>query len=193
MVSMDFLHGASQEQTNGQIRGTTRRAARAAGLLGVVLMSLGACASPVARAVISKHGYIADTEKVANLEPGVTSKAVARETLGTPSSVATFDPDTWYYISSTQERFAFLNKSTTDRAILALKFDDTGVLTKMATYGLEDGRIVNYVSRETPTRGKELTFLEQMFGNVGRGLPGATGLGGPQGPGGPGGPGGGRP
>ncbi|MGF1456208.1 MAG: outer membrane protein assembly factor BamE [Alphaproteobacteria bacterium] len=164
---------------------------RVGAALGLVLIALGplglgACASPVMRAVVTKHGYIADQEKIDSLELGITSKAVVRESLGTPSSVATFDPDTWYYISSKQERFAFLNKSVTDRNILALKFDDTGMLAQVATYGLEDGKVVNYSSRETPTRGKELTFLEQMFGNVGRGLPGAGGLGGDpnqQGPG----------
>ncbi len=178
MGSGDAGNGASMVSLPG-LRGIAA--------LGLVLLTLGACVSPVVRPVVSRHGYIADQEKIDSLELGITSKAVVRESLGTPSSFATFDPDTWYYISSTQERFAFFNKSTTDRNILALKFDDTGMLAQVATYGLEDGKVVNYSSRETPTRGKELTFLEQMFGNVGRGLPGAAGaLGGDpnqQGPG----------
>ena len=35
--------------------------------------------------------------------------------------------------------------------------------------GLEDGQRVSMNDRETPTRGRQLTILEQLLGNVGRG------------------------
>ena len=38
----------------------------------------------------------------------------------------------------------------------------------MTEYDVSDSRQVNYVSRTTPTRGRELTLLEQVLGNVGR-------------------------
>ncbi len=175
----------SHETATGKQKTRNRLGRGAAMVLIAGLPLLGACSNTVMRPIISKHGYIPDAEKIAALEPGVTTKSVARATLGTPSSMATFDQDTWYYISSTQESFAFLDKEVTDREVLAVRFDKTGLLSTVETYGMEDGKVINYVSRKTPTRGKELTFLEQMFGNVGRGLPG--GIGGDQG--GPGGPG----
>ena len=76
---------------------------------------------------------------------------------------------------------------TRDRRIIAVSFDDTGVVDEVAEYSLDDGRLVSYASRETPTRGRELSFIEQILGNVGR-LP-TEQFGGEQNlPGGAGGP-----
>ena len=35
-------------------------------------------------------------------------------------------------------------------------------------YGLQDGNIIAFNSESTPTRGRELTILQQLFGNLGR-------------------------
>ncbi len=141
----------------------------------VAFTGLAACSSTIMRPVVAKHGYVPDQEKIEALEVGVATKAIVQETLGTPSSTATFSDDTWYYISATQETFAFLDTETTERTIVALSFDDRGKLADVERYDMEDGRVVAYSGRETRTRGRELTFLEQMFGNVGRGLPGGAG------------------
>ena len=37
----------------------------------------------------------------------------------------------------------------------------------MVEYDENAGQIVNYASRETPTRGRELGFWEQIFGTIG--------------------------
>lgn len=177
------------------IAGQTNRTARAVlcMALGLCMLGLAGCGTTVMRPIVTKHGYVPEEDKLDALEAGVTSKAVAEATLGTPSSIATFDPNTWYYISSTQERFAFLEKETKDRKVVAVSFDDTGILENVETYDISDGRIVRYSGGKTRTRGKELTFLEQLFGSVGSGLPGGGALGGQgPGPGGPGGPGPGR-
>lgn len=146
-------------------------------LTGVLLISaaLSACsASNLVRPVVSKHGYIPEQEKVDSLKTGVSSKNSVQEVLGTPSSITAFGADTWYYISSKQQSFAFFETKTKERNILALSFDTTGKLENVERYDISDGKVINYVGRETPTRGRTLTFLEQMFGNVGRGLPGGV-------------------
>ena len=43
-----------------------------------------------------------------------------------------------------------------------------GVVRDFASLGLEDGRIIELVERKTPTAGNEITFLQQLFGNLGR-------------------------
>ena len=147
--------------------------------LTVALLAGTACAP-----VVSQRGYIPDQEKVASIQVGVDDKSTVEERLGTPTNVATFDGDVWYYISSTEEQFAFFEPETTERHILAVTFDGTGKVTNLEKYGLEDGQVVAIVDRETPTRGRELSFLQQMFGNLGRGLggdaasPGSGGKGG---------------
>jgi outer membrane protein assembly factor BamE (lipoprotein component of BamABCDE complex) len=122
---------------------------------------------------VSQRGYIPDQEKLSAIQVGIDDKSSVEERLGTPTNVATFDGDVWYYISSTEEQFAFFDPETTERQILAVSFDKDGKVTSLDKYGLEDGVVVAMVDRETPTRGRELSFLQQMFGNIGRGIGGA--------------------
>ena len=103
------------------------------------------------------------------------SKAEVQALLGSPSTTATMDQlgESFYYISSVVETQAFLAPSVVDREILAVRFDPEARVSGFAHYGLEDGKIINFISRETPTRGKELSVVQQLFQNVGRFDPGA--------------------
>jgi outer membrane protein assembly factor BamE (lipoprotein component of BamABCDE complex) len=78
------------------------------------------------------------------------------------------EDDVWYYINSVRQRYAYLRPQIEDRTITAIHFNPDGQVTKVAEYGLEDGVPVNYVDRKTPTRGRELSVLEQIFGTIGR-------------------------
>ena len=144
--------------------------------------------------ILRTHGYVPTANnKPQEVNPDTDTKATVLARLGNPSIKTTFDEDlaedTWYYMNSVRQRYAYLRPKIEDRNITAVTFNEDGQVTKVAEYGIEDGRSVNYVDRKTPTRGRELTALEQVFGTIGR-LP--TGqLGGQQDiPGGGGGPGG---
>ena len=145
--------------------------------------------------VLRTHGYLATEDKPQEVEAGSDTKASVLARLGNPSVRGTFDEeletDTWYYMTTVRQRFAYLRPLNEDRTITAVSFNDDGQVVKVAEYGLEDGRYVNYVDRKTPTRGRELSALEQIFGTIGR-LP-TDRIGGDQQnvPGGSGGPGGG--
>lgn len=143
---------------------------------------------------IELRGHVIEEDILKTLKEGVDNKASVSESLGTPSTMATFDADIWYYISTTQIRKAFFDPQLSERTIVAVEFDKSGNVAATRRYSLKDGRAVVWVSRETPTRGRELTFLEQMFGNFGRfSNQGAAGGAGPGGGGrGGGGGGGGR-
>ena len=85
------------------------------------------------------------------------------------------------------DALTFAQLDERSRRIVAIEFDDGGTVSNVEEYDLADGRNVNLVGRETPTRGRELTILEQLFGNIGR-LP-TEQLGGDRNlPGGAGGP-----
>lgn len=142
---------------------------------------------------LRNHGYIATAEKPQAVETGSDTKASVLSRLGNPSIKGTFDEelesDTWYYMSATRQRFAYLRPKIEDRSITAISFNGDGQVVKVAEYGVEDGQYVNYVDRKTPTRGREVSILEQIFGTLGR-LP-TDRIGGQQDtPGGGGGPGG---
>jgi len=155
----------------------------------IAALSIGATAcNPTLRT----HGYIAGVDaKPQAIDTNTDTKASVLSRLGSPSVKSTFDEDTWYYLTSVRQRLAYLRPITEERTITAVSFNDDGQVTKVAEYGIENGQYVNYIDRETPTRGKELSVLEQIFGTIGR-IP-IDQIGGRQNiPGGSGGPGGGR-
>ena len=115
------------------------------------------------------HGFIPDDELVQQIETGQHDRTYVEELLGSPSSVANFDGETWYYITRRTETLAFFEPKVKDQRVLAISFDlATGTVQTVETYGLADGRLIQLVERETPTRGRQLGFFEQLFGNVGR-------------------------
>ena len=148
----------------------------------LVMAGLAACAP-----IRDVRGYVPDDEKVAAVKIGGDSRDSVQEKLGTPSSTATFGDPTWYYISTEQERYAFFQPEVTKRQILAVEFNDAGKVADIRTYGIEDGQVIAMIDRETPSRGKEMSFLQQVFGNMGALPPGAPGSNtGPTRPGGDG-------
>ena len=78
-----------------------------------------------------------------------------------------FDENTRYYISTQRERVAFLRPRTSQRTITAVVFDDDNQVTDVLAYDETDGQVISYASKETPMRGRELSILEQLFGNIG--------------------------
>lgn len=143
--------------------------------------------------VLRSHGYVPATGvKPQEINPNTDTTASVLAELGSPSVEGTFDEDveesTWYYINQVRERYAYLRPQIQEQTITAISFNADGQVTRVAEYGIEDRRVVNYQDRETPTRGRELSVLEQIFGTIGR-IP-TDRLGGQQQdvPGGPGGP-----
>lgn len=117
------------------------------------------------------RGYVPDDELLAELRPGVHDKNSVASLLGSPSSIATFDSGTWYYITRRTEQLAFFAEEVTDQQVVAVDFDDQGVLAGVRRFTLDDANDVQFVERATPSRGKELTVLQQFFGNIGRFTP----------------------
>jgi outer membrane protein assembly factor BamE (lipoprotein component of BamABCDE complex) len=131
--------------------------------ISVVMMGLTAC-NPVLRT----HGYVAADDKPQQIEADTDTRATVLARLGSPSIKGTFDENTWYYLTSVRQRLAYLRPLTEERSITAITFNEDGQVTRVAEYGLENGQYVNLVNRKTPTRGKELSVLEQIFGTIGR-------------------------
>lgn len=162
----------------------------------LICLITAAVVSTACNPILRTHGYIPTEEKPQAVNPETDTKTSVLARLGNPSIETTFsedlEEDTWYYINSVRQRYAYLRPQIQDRTITAIHFNVDGQVTKVAEYGLEDGVPVNYIDRTTPTRGRELSVLEQIFGTIGR-LP-TDRLGGNQNvPGGGGGPGGGIP
>lgn len=141
--------------------------------------------------VTNTRGYLPDPDAEAAIGVGKDTKTSVQQRLGFPSTEATFSADAWYYISSIEKEIAFFRPTVQSRAILAVYFDKDGKVTDIKHFTLRDGHIVAFETRETPTKGKELTFLQQLF-NATPGVPMGGGSNNPNpGGGGSGPPGGG--
>jgi outer membrane protein assembly factor BamE (lipoprotein component of BamABCDE complex) len=84
-------------------------------------------------------------------------------TLGTPSTVATVSGEVFYYISARTEQTSFLPERTIDQRVVAVYFDKNRRVQRLANYGIEDGKVFDYVSRTTPTSGQELSYITYLF------------------------------
>ncbi len=143
---------------------------------GVVVACLSGCVSNR-----SAHGYVLERgETGLDALVGIDSKDSVLARYGEPSIIGTFDRNSWYYVSALDASRAFFRPETTARTVVAFHFDEGGLVKNVETIDLAQSVEVGMASRETPTRGKELGFWEQLLGNVGQ-LP-AGGLGGQQGP-----------
>ncbi|MBT3238807.1 MAG: outer membrane protein assembly factor BamE [Rhodospirillaceae bacterium] len=138
---------------------------RTATVLGIAVLggALLACAPR-----LDSRGNKPDPDRLAEIVPGEGSREEVSEILGSPSSVAVFDQETWFYISQRTETLAFLEPELKEREIIILRFDDKGILAAVETRSAEDGKDVLPVDRKTPTAGNEINFFEQIFGNLGR-------------------------
>ncbi len=148
----------------GGVGVAAKGAARGAAMLVLAIALLGCARTQDVR------GYVPDEELLADLQPGQQSRDQVVAMLGSPSSVATFQEksDTWYYITTRTKHFAFFDDEIIDQRVVAIEFDDAGRVKQVRHFGLDDAREIEPIERETPTRGKELGFFEQLFGNIGR-------------------------
>ena len=133
-----------------------------------LLLALTAAAGMACSPIVDTHGFLVDDERLAGITPGQSTARDVLGALGTPTSVAPFDDRTWLYIGQRTEKVAFFAPEVTERRVLVLRFDETGLLAAMEDLSTEDGQYVELVERETPTLGREVTFLEQVIGNLGR-------------------------
>jgi outer membrane protein assembly factor BamE (lipoprotein component of BamABCDE complex) len=114
------------------------------------------------------RGYIFDKELADAIQPGVDNRQSVEATLGTPTARATFDDKTWYYISTTVRIRPVFWPDAKEHRVMAVAFNDSGVVEGVDNFGLGDMREINPVDDETPTKGRNLNFFQQIFGGVGR-------------------------
>lgn len=143
---------------------TTRHRARALFLATAISVAAAACAGE-----ITHHGYVPEDGALDQIQIG-SSREQVRLVMGTPTTTAAIGNEVFFYISERKKRVMFFEPETIDRRILTFYFDEENRLGRIANYGLHDGKVIDLISRTTPSRGDELTLLRQMLGNVGQGI-----------------------
>jgi outer membrane protein assembly factor BamE (lipoprotein component of BamABCDE complex) len=149
------------------------KALGAAGVMAVAL-AMGGCT-----AIRENRGYIQDAALVGSVQPGVDNRQSVTAALGRPSFTSQYGDQTWYYVSSVTGRAPFGTSKIRTHSVLAVKFDAAGNVIAADTTGIDQVAFLDPDGDKTPTLGRERSFLEDLFGNIGQvGVPGGAGPGG---------------
>ena len=133
--------------------------------------------------VRAHKGAVVDPQLAAAIQPGVDNKASVEKTLGRPSFTGQFTPNDWYYVSRDTNQFAFRNPRVAQQTVYRVRFDQAGNVIGIDKTGKELIAAINPTDRKTPTLGRQRSFFEELFGNIGSvGAPGLPGQGGGNGP-----------
>ena len=144
-----------------------------AALLAVGVLASG-CTS-----IRAHQGYLFDQALLDSVAPGIDNKASVERTLGRPTLAGQFSDNDWYYLSRNTRALAFANPRPTEQTLVRVRFDAAGNVTAVDRAGMEDVVRISPESDSTPTLGRERSFFEELFGNIGTvGAPGAPGAGG---------------
>jgi outer membrane protein assembly factor BamE (lipoprotein component of BamABCDE complex) len=109
-----------------------------------------------------QRGYVLAEGALEQIPLGAPQEQVLIS-LGTPSTVATVSGEVFYYISARTEQTSFLPEKVVDQRVVAVYFDKNRRVERIANYGLQDGKIFDYIGRTTPTSGQELSYLTYVF------------------------------
>ena len=140
-------------------------------LSGAVLAALAGCSS-----IKDHRGYLVDTALVDSVQPGVDNKTSVERTLGRPTFVSQFGDPAWYYVSVDTRQTAFARPRTKTQLVLRVTFDPAGNVRAIEKRGMENVVRLDPDGHKTPTLGRDRSFIEDLFGNIG--AVGAGGLGG---------------
>lgn len=113
------------------------------------------------------HGYLPPEEDLQQIVPGVDTRATVEDLVGVPTTSGILNESGFYYVESEVRTFAWQRPAVVDRRVLAINFDDAGVVSNISEYGLEDGRVVPLTRRVTETPDSDIGFIRRLFGNIG--------------------------
>ena len=135
-------------------------------------LALSACAG--AR---DHKGFVLDATLTDAIQVGVDNKDSVTRTLGRPTFTGQFDPNDWYYVSRNTAQLAFRDPKVTKQTVVRVQFDQAGNVSSVQKTGAELIASVDPSSDKTPTLGRQRSFFDELFGNIGTisqpGLPGS--------------------
>lgn len=122
------------------------------------------------------QGYIVDPVLTNAIQPEIDNRQSVEASLGRPTFTGQFDDNTWYYVSRETKQLAFNSPTPRDQMVMRVTFDQAGNVTAVDRTGLELVASISPTGDKTPTLGRERSFFEELFGNIGAvGAPGAQG------------------
>ncbi len=132
------------------------------GTVGLVLVALSACTS-----IYRNHGYVPTDKDLAEVVVGESTQDDVGLAIGRPSSIGVLTGSGWFYVGSRFKQQGLRAPVEIDRQVVAITFDDAGVVENVERFGLEKGQVVVISRRVTDSNIKGVGFLRQLLGNIG--------------------------
>lgn len=114
------------------------------------------------------RGNMLEEYQLKEVLPGIDGKDDVVRKIGSPTTISTFDENTWYYMGQKTKKKGIMDPKVVDEKIVIVTFAaaDGKVLTVSEQ---KNGRqSIPIVQRTTPVSGNDFTFIQQMLGNVGK-------------------------
>lgn len=125
-------------------------------------VSLAGCAG-----VLAHKGAVVDPQLASAIQPGIDNKASVEKLLGRPSFTGQFSPNDWYYLARDTKQVAFRNPRVTRQNTWLVRFDAAGNVASVSRSGKELIAGLDPSDRKTPTLGRQRSFFDEIFGNIG--------------------------
>ncbi len=114
------------------------------------------------------QGFIADPILVGAIQPGVDNRESVSRTLGRPTFAGQFDANDWYYVARETQQLAFAQPRAVTQTVLHVRFDAAGNVASVERTGVEKIASIDPINDKTPTLGRDRSFFEELFGNIGQ-------------------------
>lgn len=122
---------------------------------------------PACTPVTSQHGNMLEDFQIQEVKAGEHTRSDVLRLLGSPTTQSTFNPNIWYYLGQESQKRGILDQQITDERIVVVMFNKDGVVDAIQEVDSERENIP-YARTKTPTHGNDLTFMQQLLGNLGR-------------------------
>lgn len=126
------------------------------------VLTLGACTPTV-----TQRGNMVSDEQIQQIQPGASTRSDVLKIMGSPTTVAPFHANIWYYIGQETEKRGILDPEVKEERVIVVTFYEDGTVEQAGE--LDVDRIdIPYERTKTQTHGNEITIMQQLLGNVGR-------------------------
>lgn len=131
-------------------------------MVGCIIL-LSACS-----AIYRNHGYVPTDTDLETIQVGVSSRQDVADTIGRPSAAGLLNDRGWYYVQSKFKHLGPKKPEEVDRQVVAISFNEGGIVENVERFGLAEGRIVPLSRRVTESNIQGVSFLRQLFNSFGQ-------------------------
>ncbi|WP_110804141.1 outer membrane protein assembly factor BamE [Rhodobacter viridis] len=119
-------------------------------------------------AIYQNHGYVPTEDDLAKIEVGKSSREEVTDVIGRPSSMGVLQGSGWFYVGSRWKYYGARAPQEIDRQVVAITFNDKGVVENVERFGLERGEVVVLSRRVTKSNIKGIGLIRELLGSFGR-------------------------